>query len=247
MVLNSNCSQVGGCGAGSPQETWLRQDLWPPIPRPAPWPTGTIPASASATTATTRARRRCGRRCMTRARRSSSPAMTTTTSAGRRRPRRHPGRGARHPRVRGRHRRQEPLRAGQPTGQCRGVQRRHLRHLAADAYTPPATTGSSSPKPARPLPIPAVPPATERMGQRVRHCCLSPLSRIMGKLLFLSGAYILRARIADGLCRTVLIRTVAGVGLGSNRARRRRRGAPRSLLLHPTPITRKRIIAPRVG
>ena len=27
VVLNSNCSQVGGCGAGSPQETWLRQDL----------------------------------------------------------------------------------------------------------------------------------------------------------------------------------------------------------------------------
>jgi len=27
VALNSNCSQVGGCGAGSPQETWLRQDL----------------------------------------------------------------------------------------------------------------------------------------------------------------------------------------------------------------------------
>ena len=27
VVLNSNCSKVGGCGAGSPQETWLRQDL----------------------------------------------------------------------------------------------------------------------------------------------------------------------------------------------------------------------------
>lgn len=27
VVLDSNCSQVGGCGAGSPQETWLRQDL----------------------------------------------------------------------------------------------------------------------------------------------------------------------------------------------------------------------------
>ena len=27
VVLNSNCSEVGGCGAGSPQETWLRQDL----------------------------------------------------------------------------------------------------------------------------------------------------------------------------------------------------------------------------
>jgi hypothetical protein len=27
VVVNSNCSQVGGCGAGSPQETWLRSDL----------------------------------------------------------------------------------------------------------------------------------------------------------------------------------------------------------------------------
>ncbi|MFL5755423.1 MAG: metallophosphoesterase family protein [Chloroflexota bacterium] len=26
-VLNSNCAAVGGCGAGSPQETWLRHDL----------------------------------------------------------------------------------------------------------------------------------------------------------------------------------------------------------------------------
>ena len=27
VVLNSNCSKVGGCGAGSPQEQWLRADL----------------------------------------------------------------------------------------------------------------------------------------------------------------------------------------------------------------------------
>ncbi len=27
VVINSNCSEVGGCAAGSPQETWLRQDL----------------------------------------------------------------------------------------------------------------------------------------------------------------------------------------------------------------------------
>jgi hypothetical protein len=27
VVLDSNCFQVGGCGAGSPQEQWLRQDL----------------------------------------------------------------------------------------------------------------------------------------------------------------------------------------------------------------------------
>jgi hypothetical protein len=27
IVINSNCSAIGGCGAGSPQETWLRSDL----------------------------------------------------------------------------------------------------------------------------------------------------------------------------------------------------------------------------
>jgi len=27
VVLNSNCDKVGGCGAGSPQEVWLRNDL----------------------------------------------------------------------------------------------------------------------------------------------------------------------------------------------------------------------------
>lgn len=27
VVINSNCSQVGGCQAGSPQETWLKADL----------------------------------------------------------------------------------------------------------------------------------------------------------------------------------------------------------------------------
>jgi hypothetical protein len=27
VALNSNCAEVGGCGAGSPQEVWLRDDL----------------------------------------------------------------------------------------------------------------------------------------------------------------------------------------------------------------------------
>jgi hypothetical protein len=27
LVINSNCSAIGGCGAGSPQEVWLRADL----------------------------------------------------------------------------------------------------------------------------------------------------------------------------------------------------------------------------
>src|SRR5678816_1978872 len=27
VVVNSNCAEIGGCTAGSPQETWLRADL----------------------------------------------------------------------------------------------------------------------------------------------------------------------------------------------------------------------------
>jgi hypothetical protein len=27
IALNSNCAQIGGCGVGSPQETWLKNDL----------------------------------------------------------------------------------------------------------------------------------------------------------------------------------------------------------------------------
>ncbi len=27
VMLNTNCAEIGGCGVGSPQETWLRQDL----------------------------------------------------------------------------------------------------------------------------------------------------------------------------------------------------------------------------
>jgi hypothetical protein len=33
VALNSNCSKVGGCGAGSPQERWLRRDLAASTPR----------------------------------------------------------------------------------------------------------------------------------------------------------------------------------------------------------------------
>jgi hypothetical protein len=29
VVVNSNCGEIGGCQAGSPQETWLRGDLVP--------------------------------------------------------------------------------------------------------------------------------------------------------------------------------------------------------------------------
>src|SRR4029078_3517045 len=33
VVLNSNCTELGGCQAGSPQEQWLRADL-PAHPAP---------------------------------------------------------------------------------------------------------------------------------------------------------------------------------------------------------------------
>ncbi len=52
VVINSNCSQVGGCNAGSPQEQWVRRDLVP-IRLAAWWPTGTTPSSAPAHTAIT--------------------------------------------------------------------------------------------------------------------------------------------------------------------------------------------------
>ena len=47
IVLNSICGQVGGCGLGSPQETWLKSDL-AAHPRLARLPTGTIRASRRA-------------------------------------------------------------------------------------------------------------------------------------------------------------------------------------------------------
>ncbi len=48
IVLNSNCEEViGGCGAGSPQEQWLR-GCWPPAGLSARWPCGTTPPSAQA-------------------------------------------------------------------------------------------------------------------------------------------------------------------------------------------------------
>ncbi len=66
--LNANCGAVGGCGAGSPQETWLKADL-AAHPRPAWRPSGTSRYSARARTATTAPRASSGRTSTRRAQR----------------------------------------------------------------------------------------------------------------------------------------------------------------------------------
>ena len=54
VALNSNCAAVGGCGAGSAQERWLRADLARAASHAARSPTGTTRASRRACTAATR-------------------------------------------------------------------------------------------------------------------------------------------------------------------------------------------------
>ena len=49
IVLDSNCANVGGCGADSTQGTWLAADLVARPPRSARWRSGTSPGSAPAT------------------------------------------------------------------------------------------------------------------------------------------------------------------------------------------------------
>ena len=111
-----------GCGPTSP-----------PPERAARSPTGTTRASAPASTATTASMEpTSGRRSTTRAPTSCSTATTTTTSASRRRRRRRRRLRARHPRVRGRHGRQEPLRLQhRPNSQVRAVV------WSAGAHAPP--------------------------------------------------------------------------------------------------------------
>ena len=87
IAINSNCASVGGCGAGSPQEQWLRADL-AANPTRARSRTGTIRGSAPARTGTTRRCRRSGRRCTTIALTSCLLVTTTITSGSVRRLRR---------------------------------------------------------------------------------------------------------------------------------------------------------------
>ena len=84
VTLNSNCSQVGGCGAGSPRRPGSGRTSRP-TPRAARSPTGTTRASAPASTGIPRRCSRCGRRSTTRTRTWCWPATTTATSASRRR------------------------------------------------------------------------------------------------------------------------------------------------------------------
>jgi len=60
VAINSECDQTGGCGTGSPEETWLRADL-AAHPASARSPCGTRAGTARGTTATTPSCNRCGR------------------------------------------------------------------------------------------------------------------------------------------------------------------------------------------
>ena len=84
IALNSNCSGVGGCTAGSPQEQWLKADL---AARPAPCTLAYWhhPRFSSGQHGSSGATRRSGRTCTTRVPTSCWSATTTTTSALRRR------------------------------------------------------------------------------------------------------------------------------------------------------------------
>ena len=106
LVLNSNCRQIGGCGPGSAQERWLKRTS-PRIRGRARSRCGTTRGFSSGEHGDDTDMRAPLEGALRRATRtSSSPATTTPTNASpprtpqdRRRP------GARHPRLRRRHRR----------------------------------------------------------------------------------------------------------------------------------------------
>ena len=100
VVLNSNCSPAGGCGAGSPQELWLATRPGCTTRPSARSPTGTTRAGVRACTVPTRRWPRSGTT-------SSAPAPTWSSRA--RPPLRALRADRRHPLVRRRHRREEPL------------------------------------------------------------------------------------------------------------------------------------------
>ena len=79
VALNSNCSFVGGCGAGSPQEQWLSADLaaHPANCTLAYWHHPRFSSGEHGSDSTYTA---SGRRCTTPTPRSCSSATTTTTS-----------------------------------------------------------------------------------------------------------------------------------------------------------------------
>ncbi len=83
VVLNSNCSEAGGCGKGSQQEQWLRADLARTPARRVRPRIGTTPGAAAVSTVTTAASGPSTRRSTTTRSRWRSSAMTTTTSGSR--------------------------------------------------------------------------------------------------------------------------------------------------------------------
>ena len=81
IALNSECAQIGGCGIGSPQETWLQADL-AANQLGTSLPTGTSRASAPARTKAPC--RRSGATSTPTAQTLSSPATLTCTNASHR-------------------------------------------------------------------------------------------------------------------------------------------------------------------
>ena len=165
IALNSNCPKVGGCGAGSPAGAWLRADLaaHPAACTLAYWHHPRFSSGEH------------GGNAM---RRAASGTPSTTAGADvvlnghdhdyeRFAPQTPPASPTRtrHPRVRGRHRRREPLRvrtAIKPNSEVQ--QQRHLRRAEADAARAAVRLAVRARGRQDASRTPAAAPATERRG-----------------------------------------------------------------------------------
>ena len=133
VVINSNCAQVGGCHAGSPQEQWLRQDL---AAHPAPCTVAMWhhPRYSSGEHGDDRSMRDIWQALY------DADADVVLSGhdhdyerfapAGRRQ---QVGPGARHPPVRRRHGRPRPLQVGAQGHRQRGQEQRDVRRSEDDA------------------------------------------------------------------------------------------------------------------
>ncbi len=133
IALNSNCSAVGGCGAGSPQEQWLRADL---AAHPASMHARVLAPPALLVG---RARQRLDvhgvlagavRRERGRRPRRARPRLRALRAADAERRARS---ASRHPRVRRRHGRQGGAAVLDGAGEQRGARRDEPRRARADA------------------------------------------------------------------------------------------------------------------
>ena len=157
IVLNSNCCAVVSCAAGSAQEQWLRADLAASDADVHASRSGTTRASArAATTATTpetqplwQALYDFNADLILTGHDHTYERFAPADGHGRRRP------DPRHPPVRRRHRRPQPLRLRHDPAQQRGPQRRHLRRPQARPSEPTGYDWEFVPDAGRPSPTPA--------------------------------------------------------------------------------------------